>query len=70
MLAMAENYNITVMIEPHGVYTTNAEGLLKSISLSESERLRINFDTGNVTIAGNDAVEAMKRSVEYMMKIM
>jgi sugar phosphate isomerase/epimerase len=69
LLAMAQNYDITVTIEPHGVYTTNAEGLLKIMSLSESERLGINFDTGNVTIAGNDAVQTLRQVVSHVVHV-
>jgi len=60
LLQMAENYGIVLTIEPHGVYTTNADGLMKIMDLSDSKYLAINFDTGNVTIAGNDALETLK----------
>ena len=69
LLKMAENYDVTITIEPHGVYTTNAEGLLRIMELSDSGRLRINFDTGNVTIAGNDAVETLKRVMAYVVHV-
>jgi inosose dehydratase len=69
LLKMAENYDITITIEPHGVYTTNAEGLLRIMQLSDSERLRINFDTGNVTIAGNDAVNTLKQVMEHVVHV-
>ena len=69
LLKMAENYNITLTIEPHGYYTTNAEGLLKIMDLSDSDRLAINFDTGNVTIAGNDSVETLKAVVDHVVYV-
>ncbi|UCB46927.1 MAG: sugar phosphate isomerase/epimerase [Spirochaetota bacterium] len=69
LLEMAENYDITLTIEPHGVFTTNADGLLKIMSLSDSKRLAINFDTGNVTIAGNDAVETLKKVVKHVVHV-
>jgi sugar phosphate isomerase/epimerase len=69
LLKMAENYDITLTIEPHGVFTTNAEGLLKIMSLSDSKRLAINFDTGNVTIAGNDAVETLQKVVSHVVHV-
>lgn len=59
LLEMADNYDIILTIEPHGAYTTNAAGLLRIMSLSDSDKLAINFDTGNVTIAGNDAVKTL-----------
>jgi sugar phosphate isomerase/epimerase len=60
LLRMCANYNITLTIEPHGVYTTTAQGLLRILSLSDSPHLAINFDTGNVAVAGNDSVETLK----------
>jgi sugar phosphate isomerase/epimerase len=59
LLKMAENYDMSLTIEPHGIYSTNAEELLRLMSLFDSKRLAINFDTGNVTIAGNDSVETL-----------
>lgn len=69
LLKMCANYNITLTIEPHGVYTTNAEGLLKIMSLSDSSHLAINFDTGNVEIAGNDSVETLKAVVQHVKHV-
>jgi len=68
-LQMAENYGITLTIEPHGIYTTNAEGLLKIMDLSDSKNLAINFDTGNVTIAGNDALETLKKVIHRVVHV-
>lgn len=69
ILKMAENYNITLTIEPHGIYTTNAEGLLRIMSLSDSKYLAVNFDTGNVTIAGNDALETLKAVIDRVVHV-
>ncbi|NOZ22773.1 MAG: sugar phosphate isomerase/epimerase, partial [Planctomycetes bacterium] len=67
LLKTAENYDIKITIEPHGIYTTNAEGLLKIMSLTDSPYLGINFDTGNTTIAGNDAVETLKTVLDHVI---
>ena len=66
LLRMCANYEITLTIEPHGVYTTNAEGLLKIMSLSDSPYLAINYDTGNVAVAGNDSVETLEAVVQHV----
>lgn len=66
LLRMCANYDITLTIEPHGVYTTNAEGLLRIMSLSDSPHLAINYDTGNVAVAGNDSVETLKAVVQHV----
>ena len=69
LLRMCANYGITLTIEPHGVYTTNAQGLLRIMSLSDSPHLAINFDTGNVEVAGNDAVETLKAVVQHVKHV-
>jgi sugar phosphate isomerase/epimerase len=69
LLQMAENYGIILTIEPHGIYTTNAEGLLKIMDLSDSKNLAINFDTGNVTIAGNDALDTLKAVIDRVVHV-
>jgi sugar phosphate isomerase/epimerase len=69
LLQMAENYGVTLTIEPHGIYTTNAEGLLRIMDLSDSEYLAINFDTGNVSIAGNDALETLRAVIDRVVHV-
>ena len=69
LLRMCANYDITLTVEPHGVYTTNAEGLLKIMALSDSPYLAINYDTGNVAVAGNDSVETLKAVVEHVKHV-
>jgi inosose dehydratase len=69
LLAMCANYDITLTIEPHGEYTTNAEGLLRIMDLSDSPHLAINFDTGNVEIAGNDSVETLKAVIDHVVHV-
>jgi sugar phosphate isomerase/epimerase len=69
LLRLCANYGITLTIEPHGVYTTNAEGLLRIMSLSDSPHLAINFDTGNVAVAGNDSVATLKAVVKHVRHV-
>ncbi len=69
LLEMCANYDITLTIEPHGVYTTNAEGLLKIMSLSDSPYLAINYDTGNVAVAGNDSLATLKEVVGHVRHV-
>jgi len=69
LLRTCANYGITLTIEPHGVYTTNAEGLLRIMSLSDSPHLAINFDTGNVTVAGNDSLRTLQAVVRYVRHV-
>lgn len=69
VLRVAENYDMFLTVEPHGVYTTNAEGLKRILSLSPSEKLSINFDTGNVFLAGNDPVSTLEAVVDRVIHV-
>jgi sugar phosphate isomerase/epimerase len=52
----AELYEIIINIEPHGYYTTKPEFMEKMLNFVDSPYLRMNFDTGNTFIAGQDPV--------------
>lgn len=69
LLRTCANYGITLTIEPHGVYTTTAEGLLRILSLADSPHLAVNFDTGNVTVAGNDSVRTLQAVVKHVRHV-
>jgi len=70
LLRMCENYEIILTIEPHGVYTTNALGLQRILELGDgSPYLAINYDTGNVAVAGNDSVETLKAVVSHVKHV-
>jgi sugar phosphate isomerase/epimerase len=56
ILLVAEPYGITINIEPHGYYTTKPEFMEEMLSFADSEFLRMNMDTGNTFIAGEDPV--------------
>ena len=48
----AERHQVYVCIEPHGVFTKTAEGLLRIVSLVDSPWVAVNWDTGNSYLAG------------------
>lgn len=48
----AARHNVFVCIEPHGIYTKTAEGLLRIVNLVESPWIAVNWDTGNSYLAG------------------
>lgn len=54
LVAAAESYGITINIEPHGYYTTKPEFMAEMLAFCDSPRLRMNMDTGNTFIAGQD----------------
>jgi sugar phosphate isomerase/epimerase len=54
ILTVAERHGIDVAIEPHQLYTTRHDTLLKLLGLSDSPRLKVNWDTGNIFLAGKE----------------
>lgn len=48
----AARHKVYVCIEPHGIYTKTAEGLLRIVNLVESAWIAVNWDTGNSYLAG------------------
>lgn len=61
ILPAAEAYGITINIEPHGYYTTKPDFMAEMLAFSDSPWLRMNMDTGNTYIAGQDPVEFLRR---------
>ena len=60
VLRIAERHGIFIGIEPHQSISRTTEGLLKITGLVESPLLRVNYDTGNVYLAGGDPYEGLK----------
>ena len=56
ILRVAERYEVTINIEPHGYYTTKPEFMAEMLAFADSPYLSMNFDTGNTFIAGQDPV--------------
>ncbi|MBI4602348.1 MAG: sugar phosphate isomerase/epimerase [Planctomycetes bacterium] len=61
VLEWAERYGMIINVEPHGPYTTNPDCMEQILSCVDSPYLKMNFDTGNAFIAGNDPVEFLRR---------
>ncbi len=57
----AERYGIIINIEPHGYYTTKPEFMDKMLHFVDSQYLRMNMDTGNTFIAGQDPVAFLNK---------
>jgi sugar phosphate isomerase/epimerase len=66
VVPVAEAYDIVISIEPHGYYTTKPEFMEEMLSFVDSPYLRMNLDTGNTFIAGQDPVAFAQR---FMGKI-
>ena len=63
ILRVAEAHNIIVNIEPHGYFTTNPDRMEEMLAFVDSPLLRMNMDTGNTFIAGQDPVSFLKRFI-------
>jgi sugar phosphate isomerase/epimerase len=59
ILEWADDYGVTIDVEPHGPYTINPEIMQRILDFSP--RLMMNLDTGNTFIAGQDPVAFAKR---------
>ena len=61
ILEVAAAHEVTINVEPHGYFTTRPETMEKMLSFVDSPYLRMNMDTGNTFIAGQDPVAFLKR---------
>ena len=61
VVRVAEDYGIVINIEPHGYFTTKPEFMAEMLEFADSPFLRMNMDTGNTFIAGQDPVAFLER---------
>ncbi len=54
IIEVAEAYEVVVNIEIHGYFTTNPDRVGEMLEFCDSPYLRMNLDTGNTFIAGQD----------------
>jgi sugar phosphate isomerase/epimerase len=66
VLNTAERYGIDVGIEPHQSISRTTEGLLRIATLVKSPRLKVNYDTGNVYLAGGDPYKGLQ-AVQHLL---
>ncbi|MBK5106868.1 MAG: sugar phosphate isomerase/epimerase [Anaerolineales bacterium] len=61
VIEVAQRYEMIINIEPHGYYTTKPEFMEKMLNFVDSPYLRMNMDTGNTFIAGQDPVAFLNK---------
>jgi inosose dehydratase len=61
IMEVAERYKMIIDIEPHGYYTTKPQFMERMLGFVDSPFLRMNMDTGNTFIAGQDPVAFLKK---------
>lgn len=67
---VAQRHRVYVCIEPHGVYTSTSDGLLKIVNLVPSPWIGVNWDTGNSYLAGvEDPYEGLERVRDYVRHV-
>ncbi len=69
ILEVAEAHDVTINIEPHGYFTTRPEMMDKMLAFCDSRCLRMNMDTGNTFIAGQDPVAFLKRFISKVSHV-
>ena len=52
LIEIAEKYNVTLALEPHGSFSLTADGLVRILSISNSKHFGINYDCANIRRAG------------------
>jgi len=66
VLRTAERYGVAIGIEPHQAISRTTQGLLRIATLVESPLLRVNYDTGNAYLGGEDPYEGLK-AVQHLL---
>lgn len=69
ILRVAEAHEIVVNIEPHGYFTTHPARMAEMQAFSKSPFLRLNMDTGNTYIAGQDPVKFLKKFLKRISHV-
>jgi sugar phosphate isomerase/epimerase len=68
-LQVAERHGIYIAIEPHQSISKTTDGLLRIATLVESPRLRVNYDTGNAFLAGEDPYKGLEAVKDLLVHV-
>lgn len=69
ILECCQDNGVYLGVEPHGPYTAKKDRMLRILGLHDSPWLKVNFDTGNSFLAGEDPyafLEAVKQKVIHV----
>ncbi len=69
VLRTAERYAIAVGIEPHQSISKTTAGLLRIAYLVDSPMLKVNYDTGNAFLAGEDPYAGLQAALPKLVHI-
>lgn len=67
---VAQRHKVNICIEPHGIYTKTAAGLLKIVELVPSPWIGVNWDTGNSYLAGvEDPYDGLTQVRDHVLHV-
>jgi len=67
---VARRHRVHLGIEPHGIYTKTAAGLLRIVNLVPSPWIGVNWDTGNSYLAGvEDPYEGLEKVRDHVFHV-
>lgn len=69
IIEVAAAHKVIVNIEPHGYFTTRPEMMERMLNFCDSPYLRMNMDTGNTFIAGQDPVAFLERFIDRVSHV-
>jgi sugar phosphate isomerase/epimerase len=69
IIEVADAHQIIVNIEPHGWFTTNPDAMAEMQAFVKSPYLRLNMDTGNTYIAGQDPVKFLRKFLKKVSHV-
>jgi inosose dehydratase len=69
VVPLAEAYGIIINVEPHGYFTTKPQFMAEMLAFCDSPVLRMNMDTGNTFIAGQDPVRFLEQFLDRVSHV-
>jgi len=69
IIEVAEAHEIIVNIEPHGYFTTKPDMMERMLDFCNSPYLRMNMDTGNTFIAGQEPAAFLNRFIDRVAHV-
>jgi sugar phosphate isomerase/epimerase len=69
IIEVADAHRIIVNIEPHGYFTTNPKFMSRMLNFCDSPYLRMNLDTGNTFIAGQDPAAYLTQFIDRVSHV-
>jgi sugar phosphate isomerase/epimerase len=69
VLQVAERYGVFIGIEPHQSLTKTTEGLLRIATLVKSDFLKVNYDTGNAYLGGEDPYKGLEAVLPLLVHV-